>query len=70
MSRAGAMSELVGVPLEHTHCGTPWRFRGSIAQMSGKLGQEAETTVARYSCDSCAATLEITMSEPCLNTTT
>lgn len=65
-----ALTELVGLPLEQVHCGTPWRFRGSITQSCGKPGQESETTVCRYSCDGCAATLEMTLTEPRTATTT
>jgi hypothetical protein len=65
-----AVTELVGLPLEHAHCGTPWRFRGSITQLCGKLGQESETTVCRYTCDECAATLEMTVTEPNTASTT
>lgn len=64
MSGRQAMSELVGLPLDHDHCGKPWRFRGSRIQSYGKPGQESETTVCRYSCDRCAATLEMTLTEP------
>jgi hypothetical protein len=52
------------------HCATPMRFRSTLVMAAGKPGQESETTTARYTCDGCAATLELVLTEPDMATTT
>ena len=46
------------------HCSGPMRFRGNNVTWRGKPGQGAQVTVSRYSCDDCAATLELHLTEP------
>lgn len=45
------------------HCDVPMRFRGSVRQQRGKLGEESETTSSRATCDGCGATLELHLTE-------
>lgn len=46
------------------HCGMPMQFRSTLVMAAGKPGQESETTTARYTCDTCSATLELVLTEP------
>lgn len=46
------------------HCGRLMRSRGHVSQMRGQPGCDATTTSSRYTCDGCAATLELHLTEP------
>ena len=46
------------------HCGQPLRFRGSVAQQRGTVGDWSTTTSVRYRCDTCGAMLEAHLTEP------
>ena len=59
---AGRLTDRAGFALNH--CGQPMRYRSSVAQSRGQVGQESVTTSARYTCDGCAATLEMHLTEP------
>lgn len=67
MTSAGAQSYAAGLPdraaFTLLHCGVPMRFRGSVKQLRGQLGEESETTSCRFTCDGCGSTLELHLTE-------
>jgi hypothetical protein len=62
------VTEAMGLPerarFTLEHCDRAMRFRGSHTSWQGKPGQGYELTTCRYTCDGCAATLELHLTEP------
>ena len=46
------------------HHDRPMRWRGNQTTWQGKPGEGSQTDQGSYTCDVCAATLELTLTEP------